>query len=367
MIPARYAFQIIREATDQSSVLQLANRVPMGTQVERMPVPKTFPKAGWTANTGGRKPYTDLKMDWEEIVAEEVAAIVAIPDAIIDDSTIDLWAYARPLLSEAIATALDDAVLFGLDAPPTFPVGGLAAMAVNVSAGTDHVDTLNSAFSAVENSGLAITGTAADMSVRGILRNARDSDGAMLCGCDWVDGRERTSMFGYPVRYVPFTPTEPDLFTGNWRYVFIGVRQDIRFDFNRNAVVVDQAGNVLINGWQDNVSALKVWARFGFAAVRPVTRRCPEGATIMATASLGGGDAVRCQENPSSPAAVVCARNGCGHPASDHADGTGACEQPPPEHCEEFVAVTPTAARAAAPAPTPRPRRPRASGETRRP
>jgi HK97 family phage major capsid protein len=289
MIPARYSMQIIQEATQQSSVLQLANRVPMGTQVERMPVPATFPRAGWTANSGGRKPYTDLKLSWEELVAEEVAAIVAIPDAILDDSSIDLWAYARPLLSEAIAVALDDAVLFGLDAPPSFPPGGLAALAAVVPSGSDHVDTINAAFQAVEVSGLGITGSAADISVRGSLRNMRDSDGALLCGCDTIDGREVSSLFGYRIVYMPFTPTEPDFFTGNWRYAFVGVRQDIRFDLNRNAVIVDNAGNVLINGWQDNMSALKVWARFGFAAVRPVTRRCPEGATPFAVTTIGGG------------------------------------------------------------------------------
>jgi hypothetical protein len=43
---------------------------------------------GWTQSTNGRKPYTDLSMDLETITAEEVAAVIGIPDAMVDDNSI---------------------------------------------------------------------------------------------------------------------------------------------------------------------------------------------------------------------------------------------------------------------------------------
>jgi hypothetical protein len=43
---------------------------------------------GWTHSTNGRKPYTDLSMDLETITADEVAAVIGIPDAMVDDSSI---------------------------------------------------------------------------------------------------------------------------------------------------------------------------------------------------------------------------------------------------------------------------------------
>jgi HK97 family phage major capsid protein len=352
-IPASWSTTIIQEATQQSAALQLCTRVPMGTSVTEMPVPKTFPKAAWVSAPGGRKPFTDLQVGAETMKAEEVAAVVGIPNVYIEDSSINLWAFVRPLLAEAIAAALDDAVIFGTDAPASFPTGGLAAMALAASAGTDVADTLNNAFMAVENSGLSITGSAADIAVRGALRNARDSDGAMLCGCDWIDGRERTSLFGYPIAYVPLSETAPDFITGAWRYAILGVRQDIRYDLSNQAVVADDAGNVVISAWQDNTTLMKVWARFAFVVVRPVTRRCPNGATPFAKATLADG-AARCA-TPSGPASAICTRNGCGHPATDHEDdGTGACTQPPPGHCEEFEGPV---GLSATPAAAPRPRR----------
>ena len=37
------------------------------------------------------------------ITAEEIAAVVAIPEQYLEDNTINLWNWARPKLAEAIA------------------------------------------------------------------------------------------------------------------------------------------------------------------------------------------------------------------------------------------------------------------------
>src|SRR5262245_33258608 len=116
VIPVEFSTQIIEEAVLQSAVLRLANTVPMGSSISEMPVPKTLPKASWVSAPGGRKAYTALGLETETLHAEEVAAVTAIPDQYLEDSSINLWAWVRPRLAEAIAIALDDAVLFGTDA-----------------------------------------------------------------------------------------------------------------------------------------------------------------------------------------------------------------------------------------------------------
>ena len=123
VIPIEFSAQIIEEAVQQSAVLRLANTVPMGTTISEMPVPKTLPSAAWVS-VAGRKPYTDLALEMQTLHAEEVAAVMAIPDVYLEDSTINLWGWVRPRLAEAIAVAVDSAMLFGTNAPPPSRLAG---------------------------------------------------------------------------------------------------------------------------------------------------------------------------------------------------------------------------------------------------
>jgi HK97 family phage major capsid protein len=286
----------MQEATRASAALSLGTRLPMGTGVTQMPVPKSFPAAKFVnaapVGTGGRKAYTDVRMDSEVVTAEDVAAVIAIPDAMVDDSTINLWNYCRPLLAQAIAIAIDDAAFFGVGRPPTWPVGGImnAANSGAVIAPTlDAVETINLAMGAVEARGLDVTGHAADTSVRSVLRGVRDGNGAMLLGTTQADGYERPSIYGLTAAYSQFgDPSTADFITGAWKYLVMGVRQDIRFDINKAGVIVDNAGVVQVSGWQDNVTPMKVWARIGCAIIRPVTPRVPAGAIPFAKTKLVG-------------------------------------------------------------------------------
>lgn len=305
VIPPEMSTQIIAEATQQSAALQLGNRIPMGTTIQTMPVPKTFPKASFVS-VGGRKPFTDLSMELETITAEEIAAVIAIPDAMVEDSRINLWNYARPLLSQAIALALDDAVFYGVGAPATFPTGGVSAVAATVTATEDAVETINMGMSKVETQGLAVTGHAADLAVRGELRGVRANTGELLLGQAQAEGYSQPTLYGLPISYVPFTSFATiDFFTGAWQYLVIGVRDDIRFDMNPAAVIADSAGKVVVSGWQDNTTPMKVWGRFGCVIVKPVTPRTPAGANPFAKAKLAGSTYV-------APAAAE-ASSGGGH------------------------------------------------------
>jgi hypothetical protein len=53
-----------------------------------------------------------------------------------------------------------------------------------------------------------------------------------------------------------------------------------------SAVIADATGKVLVSGFQDNQTPLKVWARFGCVIIQPVTRRVPGGANPFAKAAL---------------------------------------------------------------------------------
>lgn len=283
VIPIEYSTQIIQEAVQQSAALALGNRVPMGTSITQMPVPSVMPSAEFVS-TGGRKPYTNLGLKPQVLTAEEIAAVTAIPDAMIEDAGINLWNWVRPQLAQAIAVAFDNAVFFGTGAPATYPAGGItdAAFSLTAPAGVDAVDNVNNAMSAVEAQGLAVTGHAADLTVKGALRGVRDANGALLMGSTQVNGQAIDTIYGVPASYVSFGQLLPNLITGAWQYLVIGVRSDIRYDMNPAGVIADAAGKVVISGWQDNTTPLKVWARLACTVIKPPTVRTPAGAKPFA-------------------------------------------------------------------------------------
>lgn len=298
IIPHEYSQQIIDEVEQRSAVLQLASIMPMGTRISELPVTGALPKAQWVTGTGappagtGRKPYTDLKLSPQVVTAEEIAAVVAIPEQYLEDNTINLWNWARPKLAEAIAVRLDETVLFGgAGIPLTFPVGGVTAAAysgtVNPAGARDAVDAVNQAMSSVEAQGLNVTGHSADIGAKGAFRGVRDQTGALLLGTEQVGNSQRPTLYGEPIAYSQYASlTLADFVTGAWEYLVIGVRQDIRFRIDPSGTIADNAGVVLVSGFQDNVVPCKVWARFGCTIVKPVTPRVPAGATPFAKVRL---------------------------------------------------------------------------------
>jgi hypothetical protein len=86
------------------------------------------------------------------------------------------------------------------------------------------------------------------------------------------------TLWGAPITYTPFLTSSPNLITGDWDTVVVGVRQDIRYLMDPSAVLADENGKVIISGFQDNTTPLKVWARFACTILNPVTRKAPTGA-----------------------------------------------------------------------------------------
>jgi HK97 family phage major capsid protein len=290
VVPIEFSTQIIQEAIQQSAVLRLANLVPMGTGIAEMPVPTSLPSAGWVSVAGGRKPYTSLGLGTKTLHAEEVAAVTAIPDVYLEDISINLWGWVRPRLAEAIAIAIDEAILFGHNNPATFPPGGVAdpAFCTWTPPGYDAADTVNAAMSAVEAQGLNVNGDTADITVKGMLRGLRDAQGALLMGFDQINGQDTQTLWGHPITYTPFITQSLNFITGDWSSLIVGVRQDIRYLMDPSAVIADDTGKVVISGFQDNTTPLKVWARFACQIINPVTRQAPDGALPFASTKLAG-------------------------------------------------------------------------------
>jgi HK97 family phage major capsid protein len=272
LIPNTISNVIAQEAVSQSAVMTLGTRVPIPAGKSSVPIPALFPEAEFVNEPGGRKPFTRFAFQTRDITAEEIATTVAIPDSYLEDSAINLWAFARPRLAEAIGRVVDRAVIANQGAPASYPTGGITAFATRAPDGIDAIDTVNNAMGEVEDRGMLITGHAVDIRAKSVFRGVRDNTGALLLDRQQVEQRQMDSLYGAPIAWTALQGADFDFVTGNWGCLVVGIRSDIRYKFSDNGVLADSDGRVTVSAFQDNQTLLKVWARIGVAIVKPITQ-----------------------------------------------------------------------------------------------
>jgi HK97 family phage major capsid protein len=278
------AAEVMEAATQLSVALRLGLNVPMSSKQKRMPVLAALPVAYWVGGDTGLKQTTEAQWGSAELEAEELATILPIPEAVLDDSEFDIWAALRPSLAEAIALKLDQAVFTAAaDRPASWPqavipaaqaAGNVRAIAATAAEGGMYGD-LEAVMALVEDDGFQATGFAADSALKRGLRRARSTTGDPLGdhGGSFDTGR----AWGVPIEYAipgvfPTTPTAVHAVGGQWTLLAIGVRQDISYKVLDQAVITDDNGAIVYNLPQQDMIALRVTARFGFAVGVPATR-----------------------------------------------------------------------------------------------
>ena len=143
---------VVEAARVESVALRLGNLIRMTEGMVNVSVVSVAAAA--FVGAGERKPVTQAEWTASRLEPEEIAAIVWVPDQFLDESGFPIWPSVRSQLAGASAKALDAAILYGTDAPSTYPLGGIAALAGAAAIGPDALDAVNSAANAVEETGL---------------------------------------------------------------------------------------------------------------------------------------------------------------------------------------------------------------------
>ncbi len=121
LIPEEVASIIIREMPAQSAALRLARQVTMPRGQQRMPWLSTLPATYWVNRDTGLRQTPEQTWSNKYLNAEELAVIVPIPEAVIDDSDFDIWGEVRPRLVEVFGMAIDATVFLGTNKPSSWP------------------------------------------------------------------------------------------------------------------------------------------------------------------------------------------------------------------------------------------------------
>lgn len=298
IVPEPLANDIIQELPAASTVMQLAKKVPMSTRTQRLPVLDTLPVAYFVSGDSGLKQTTNMEWANVNLVVEELAAIVPIPDAYIDDANIPIWSEVRPRMVEALAKKIDAATLFGTDKPSTWsPALVPAAIAAGNTVTTNNADVPISIAELAEKVTLdgftQINGWAVRPGFKWRMLRVRSTDGHPIYEPDLQNGRGG-SVFGYPMSEVTngaWDPTVADMIVGDWSKAIIGTRQDITFKMFDQGVINDANGAVVWNAMQQDGQAMRVVMRLAWATANPVTNLNANASTRFPFGVLQTGSA----------------------------------------------------------------------------
>ena len=104
LIPEEDANEIISSVEVTSAAMKLMRKARMTKAQTRMPVMSALPVAYFVDSGGGLKQTSKAAWTNKTLVAEEIAVIVPIPEAYLDDSDFDIWGEVKPKVAEAFRT-----------------------------------------------------------------------------------------------------------------------------------------------------------------------------------------------------------------------------------------------------------------------
>lgn len=279
LVPVPVSDQIIQELPTQSVMLQRALQRRLSSKTQRQPVLDVLPTAYFVSGDTGMKQTSS--QDWKnvELVVEELAVIVPIPEAYLDDAQVPIWDEVRPRIVEAFGNTIDAACLFGTNKPSTWgnPIYQSAVAAGNlITAGTgdDLAQNVAQLGELLAKDGFPVNGFASRPGFNWKLVGIRSAGDKQPIYQPDVQGRPGGLLYGYPLNEVSngaWNATEAELIAGDWSKAIIGLRQDITFKMFTEGVITDGSGVVVLNLMQQDAVALRATMRLAYATANPVT------------------------------------------------------------------------------------------------
>ena len=275
---------IFQDAPKQSVFMSLARKLPnMTSNQTRIRVLDFLPTAYWVDGDTGMKQTSKQAWDNVYIDAAELAVIVPIPEAVLDDAEFDIFGEITPRVNEAIGQRVDSAILFGVNRPAAWrndiiTTARQAGNNVAVGASPDYYNLLlgeGGVISKIEDDGYMSTGCVAYMGMRAKLRGIRATDGSLIFKSD-MQGATQYSLDGAPM-YFPqngaYDNTIAQLIVGDFKQAVYAIRQDVTVKILDQGVIQDPATKEIIyNLAQQDMVALRVVFRMGWALPNPATR-----------------------------------------------------------------------------------------------
>lgn len=271
LLDTQVSNEIFADVQKESKLLSLGRRLPnMTSDKTKLRVSDGLPVAYFVneSKNNGRKNITKSMWDNVFITAEELAVIVPIKENLLNDVNIDLWAEIKPQLVTAMAKKIDGAVFGGVDAPASWGKGLIPTI---IERGKSVKETgklysdVNDVMTIVEEGGHNVTALLGGVGLKGKFRMMTDTTGQPLNATEIGSIRREYLDNG------AWDKSKATLIAGDFSNLVYSIRQDITYKVLDQAVIQDpNTGAILYNLAQEDMVALRVTFRLGYAVPNPV-------------------------------------------------------------------------------------------------
>lgn len=280
LIPVESSKEIITAVSESSAALKLMRKLPNMTSKQRkIPILSSLPVAGFVDGDNGLKSVSAAAWKNKYITAEEIAVIIPIPEAVLDDAEYDIWTEIKPSIIEAFDQVIDGAIFFSKDKPASWEEGIVVkakSIGKTIAKGTgdDIAEDINLMMGMVEADGFDVTGFAGDISNKSSLRGLRDKNNGLLFQPSLTANTPAT-LYAQPITYVKNNAWDKEtalLLGGDFSQAVYAIRQDMTYKVLDQAVITDGEGNIIYNLAQQDMVALRCVMRLGWQLPNPVTK-----------------------------------------------------------------------------------------------
>ena len=281
LIPEPVSREIFRGVTEQSAVLRAGRKLPnMTANTQSINVLDMLPMAYWVDGDAGYKRTSSMAWEKKKIYAEELAVIIPIPEAVLNDSNYDIWGEVKPRIAEAMGRKIDEAVLFGVGKPATWRDSILETAkkaGAAVTAGSDLYTELmgpKGVIAKAEESGFMPTGVMSAVSMRARLRGLTDKNGQPLF-LSGMQGKSQYMLDGMEMSFPmngAWDPEECLMIVGDFSQLVYSIRQDVTYKILTEATIIEPGtNNVAYSLAQQDMVALRAVMRLGWEIPNPIS------------------------------------------------------------------------------------------------
>lgn len=271
LIDEQVVSEIFKDVERESKALSLFRRLPnMTSDKTKLRVSDSLPVAYFVdeATNNGRKKLTNAAWKNVYLTAEELAVIIPIKENLLNDASVDLWSEIKPQLTSAIAKTVDEAIFAGTGAPTSWGGGIIPAIISKTKSVTETGNLykdINDTMVKVEESGYNVNALLGGVGLKGKFRMMTDTTGQPLA---------TTEIGSLRREYLDNGAWDKDVATliaGDFSQAVYAIRQDVNYKVLDQAVIQNPStGEILYNLAQEDMVALRVTFRMGYAIPNPV-------------------------------------------------------------------------------------------------